>query len=161
MPEAPLYGTAGGVMTKNVVTVKPDMSIRMVARVMSENRVSGLPVVDDNGRLVGMVSEMDLLRSRAATAERESWWLDMLAEGEKMAPDYVEYVRSSNNLVRQVMRQDVITITEDTPLSEVAQLIVDKGVKRLPVIKDGKIVGIVSRADLVRALGARKSKNTA
>ncbi|MDX2142320.1 MAG: CBS domain-containing protein [Rhodospirillaceae bacterium] len=159
MPEAPLYGTAGSVMNRNVVTITPETSIRAAARVMATNRISGLPVVDDEGRLLGIVSEIDLLRSRTATAERESWWLDMLAEGEKMAPEYIEYVRSGNEMVRTVMRPDVTSITEDTPLSEVAQMIVEKGIKRLPVVTNGRIVGIVSRADLVRALGARKNRD--
>jgi CBS domain-containing protein len=159
MPEAPLYGTASSVMSKNVVTVKPYTSIRQAARVMATNHVSGVPVVDDDGRLLGMVSEIDLLRSRTATAERESWWLNMLAEGEKMSPDYIEYVRTGNDMVRLVMQPDVTAVAEDTPLSEVAQLIVDKGIKRLPVVTNGRIVGIVSRADLVRALGARRNRD--
>jgi CBS domain-containing protein len=159
MPEAPLYGTVSNVMSRNVVTVKPYTSIRAAARVMATNHVSGVPVVDDDGRLLGMVSEIDLLRSRTATAERESWWLNMLAEGEKMSPDYIEYVRTGNDMVRLVMQPDVTSVSEDTPLSEVARLIIEKGVKRLPVIADGRIVGIVSRADLVRALGARKNRD--
>ncbi len=81
----------------------------------------------------------------------------MLAEGEKMSPDYAEYIRSSNNQVRLVMHAEVTSISEDMPLSEVARLIVDKGIKRLPVVADGKLVGIVSRADLVRALGSRRN----
>jgi CBS domain-containing protein len=157
MVESPLYGTVQSVMTRNVVTIGPEASIRTAAKIMATNRVSGLPVVDSEGRLVGMVSEMDLLRSREATADKESWWLNMLAEGEKMSPEYVEYVRSSNNQVRLVMHAEVTSISEDMPLSEVARLIVDKGIKRLPVVADGKLVGIVSRADLVRALGSRRN----
>lgn len=157
MPEAPLYGTVGKIMTRNVVTVTPDTSIREAAKVMSDNRISGVPVVDGEGRLVGMVSEADLLRDRSGTSERESWWLDMLADGEKLSPDFINYVRAGNNMVRRVMNADVTSVTETTPLSEVAQLIVDKGIKRLPVVQDGRLVGIVSRADLVRALGSRRN----
>ena len=116
-----------------------------------------VPVVDSDGKLIGLVTEVDLLRSRQKDADRESWWLDMLAEGEKMAPEYLEYIRDAHNTVRNVMHTDVSSVTEDTPLEEVAQMLVEKGVKRLPVVADGKIVGIVSRADLVKALGARKN----
>lgn len=158
MPEAPLYGTAGSVMTRNVITVTPEMSVRAVAKIMATNHISGVPVVDDNGRLVGLVSEADLLRGRQAAAEREASWLNMIADGEKLSPEFVDYVRTSNDMVRLVMHADVTAVAESTPLGEVAQLIVDKGVKRLPVVKDGRIVGIVSRADLVRALGNRYSK---
>lgn len=157
MPEAPLYGTADKVMTRNVITVTPETSIREAAKVMSENRISGVPVVDGEGRLVGMVSEADLLRSQSGTSERESWWLDMLADGENLSPDFINYVRAGNNMVRRVMKSDVTSVTEATPLADVAQLIVDKGIKRLPVVQDGRLVGIISRADLIRALGARRN----
>ena len=157
MPEAPLYGTAGKVMTKKVITVTPETSIRATAKVMSENKISGVPVVDDEGRLLGLVSEADLLRGRKLAADREASWLNMLADGENLSPDFVNYVRTSNDMVRVVMHTDVASVTEDTPLDSVAQMMVEKNLKRLPVVTNGKIVGIVSRADLVKALGARRN----
>ena len=157
MTEAPLYGTAGKVMTRNVITVTPETSIRATAKVMSDHKISGVPVVDGDGRLVGLVSEADLLRGRKMAADREASWLNMLADGENLSPEFVEYVRSSNEMVRVVMHTDVTSLKEDTPLDEVAQMMVEKGLKRLPVVTDEKIVGIVSRADLVKALGSRRN----
>jgi CBS domain-containing protein len=160
MPEIPFYGTAGQVMTRKVVTVTPDTSIRAAAKLMAANHISGVPVVDNAGRLLGVVSEADLLRSRQADSERESWWLNMLAEGEKLAPEFIDFVRTGNNMVRTVMHHDIAAVGEGTSLAEVAQMLVEKAVKRLPVVVDGRIVGIVSRADLVKALGARQAKDT-
>ena len=117
-------------------------------------------MVDDKGRVVGMVTEGDLLRSRAEDQKRESWWLNLLAEGEKLAPEFVEYARAGNNMVQRVMHSDVITVSESTPLAEIANLMLEKGVKRFPVISNGKLVGIVSRADLVRALSFRHAKDS-
>jgi CBS domain-containing protein len=160
MPEAPFYGTVASVMTRNVVTVTPDTSIRATARLMADNKISGVPVVDDEGCLLGLITESDLLRSRELEAKRESWWLNMLAEGEKLSPEFVDYVRTANDMVQVVMHKDVTSVEDTTPLEEVAHMMVAKSVKRLPVIKNGKIVGIVSRADLVEALGARHAKDT-
>ncbi len=143
-------------MTRKVISVTPETSVRTTAKLMADNKISGVPVVDDKGNLVGMVTEADLLRGRKEAADREESWLTMLADGEGLAPDFVNYVRTQNNMVRVVMHHDVASIAENTPLSEVAQDMVDKGVKRLPVVADGKLVGIVSRADLIRALGARR-----
>ncbi len=160
MVETPLYGTAKAVMTRTVATVTPDTTIREAAKIMSASRVSGLPVVDAAGRVVGIVTEKDLLRSRLEDQKREAWWLNLLAEGEKLAPDFIEYARAGNDMVRRVMHADPLTIAEDTPLAEIAALMVEKGIKRLPVVTDGKLVGIVSRADLVRALGQRRATET-
>lgn len=160
MVEAPFYGTASRVMTRKVVTVSPDTSIRETAALMAANHVSGVPVVEQDGRVVGMVTEKDLLRDRMADQKRESWWLNMLAEGEKLAPEFVEHARAGNNMVRRVMHADIIAVAEDTPLEDIARMMVDKGLKRFPVLKDGKLVGIVSRSDLVRALGHRHDSET-
>ena len=115
MVENPLYGTASGVMTRKVVAVAPETSIREVARIMATNHVSGLPVVDKDGRVVGMVSENDLIRDRVEDRERESWWLNSLAEGEKLAPEFLEHARAGNDMVRRVMRTEIIAVAESTP----------------------------------------------
>ncbi len=159
MVEIPLYGTAKAVMTRTVSTVTPDTTIRDAAKLMSTARVSGLPVIDTENRVVGIVTEKDLLRSRVEDQKREAWWLNLLAEGEKLAPDFVAYARAGNDIVRRIMHTDILTVTEETPLSEIAVMMVEKGIKRFPVVKDGKLVGIVSRGDLVRALGQRQSKD--
>ena len=117
-------------------------------------------MVDEHGHVVGMVTEKDLIRNRMEDQKRESWWLNMLAEGEKLAPEFVEHARAGNDMVRRVMHTGIIAVSEDTPLEEVAKLMVEKGLKRLPVIKDDMLIGIVSRADLVRALSYRQAKET-
>ncbi len=157
MPEAQLYGTAGKVMTREVITVTPETSIGATAKVMSTHQISGVPVVGSESRLLGLVSEADLLRGRKLATDREASWLNMLSDGESLSPEFVNYVRTGNDMVRMVMHTDVSSVAEDTPLDEVARLMVEKGLKRLPVITNGKHVGIVGRADLVKALGARRN----
>jgi CBS domain-containing protein len=142
---------AADIMTRDVVTVPPHASIRYVAKVMAERHVSGLPVVEESGRLVGMVTEGDLISWRGGSGEGEAWWLDMLAEGFEIAPDYLDAVQGEREKVRNVMKTDLVTATESTPLIAVARLMTERKVKRLPVLRDGKLVGIVARADLVRA----------
>ena len=144
--------TAADIMTRDVVTVPPHTSIRYVAKLLAGGRISGLPVMEESGRLVGMVSEGDLLTWDASPAERRTWWLDMLAEGFDIAPDYIEAVQAEREKVRNVMTRNIISVSESTPVKEIARLMTDKKVNRLPVLRDGKLVGIVARANLVRAL---------
>jgi CBS domain-containing protein len=144
--------TARDIMTREVVTVFPHTSLRYVAKLLGEHHISGVPVVDDDHRLVGIVTENDLLKWSDEPSEKQAWWLNMLAEGFELAPDFLDIVRSEREKVRTVMKADVATVTEDMSVSDVAKLLVSKGIKRVPVVKDAKVVGIVTRADLVRAL---------
>jgi len=146
--------TAGDIMTRDVCTVFPHTSLRYVARLLSDRRISGVPVVDDDGRIVGIVTENDLLQWSDKPGEKQAWWLDMLAEGFDLAPGFLDVVQSEHDKVRGVMSTDITTVTEDASVAEVAKLIVAKSVKRLPVLRDGRLVGIVSRGDLVRALAS-------
>jgi len=145
------------VMTTDVITVDPDTTVQALATLLAERGISGAPVVDTNGRLVGIVSEGDLLhRAEIGTAHRHrerrrSWWLDHFASD--LARDYV---KSHGRTVKDIMTTDVVSVTEDTDLGDVAALLEAKRVKRVPVMRDGKVVGIISRANLVRALGATK-----
>jgi CBS domain-containing protein len=145
------------VMTTDVITVDPDTTVQDVAKLLAERGISGAPVVDRSGRLVGIVSEGDLLhRAEIGTARRHrerrrSWWLDHFAS--EAARDYV---KSHGRTVRDIMTPDVASVAEDTDLAEVAALLEARRIKRVPVLRDGKIVGIISRANLVRALGASK-----
>jgi CBS domain-containing protein len=147
------------VMTPNVTTVDPDLSVQGLATLLSERGISGAPVVDATGRMVGVVSEGDLLhRAEIGTERRErrrSWWLDHFAAD--LARDYV---KSHGRTVKDIMTRDVVTVTDETDLADVATLLETKRIKRVPVMRDGKIVGIISRANLVRALGARLSAAT-
>jgi CBS domain-containing protein len=147
------------VMTTDVITVDPDMTVQDLAKLLAERGISGAPVVDSSGRLVGIISEGDLLhRAEIGTARRHrirrrSWWLDHFASDLASARDYV---RSHGRTVRDAMTHDVVTVTEDTELADVAALLEAKRIKRVPVMRDGKVVGIISRANIVRALGATK-----
>lgn len=143
---------AGNIMTRDVATIDPDASVREAARIMAQRHISGLPVVTAAGKVVGIVSENDLLCWSNEPGEKQAWWLNMLAEGYDLAPNFMELLKVEREKVKNVMSQDVTTIEEDLPLAEVAKLIVAKSVKRLPVLKAGKLVGVVSRADLVRAV---------
>src|ERR1700690_2391771 len=145
------------VMTTDVITVDPDTTVQDLARLLAERGISGAPVVDASGALVGVVSEGDLLhRTEIGTAHRHrerrrSWWLDHFASD--LARDYV---KSHGRTVRDLMTRNVVTVTEDTELADVAALLEAKRIKRVPVVRDGKVTGIISRANIVRAVGATK-----
>ena len=143
--------TAGDIMTRDVITVFPHTSLRYVAKLLAENHLSGLPVVDDARHVVGIVTENDLLKWSDEPGEKQTWWLDMLAEGNQLAPDFLDLVRVEGEKVRTVMKTDVATITESLPVTDTAKLMVAKSIKRVPVLRNSKLVGVVSRADLVRA----------
>jgi CBS domain-containing protein len=152
------------VMTTEVITVDPDTSVQALARLLSERGISGVPVIDSENRLVGIVSEGDLLhrvetgterRPERLTGRRRSWWLDTIASDQDLARDYV---KSHGRTVKDVMTPDVISVTDTTELAEIAMLLETKRIKRVPVVRDGKLVGIVSRANLVRALAAANSE---
>jgi CBS domain-containing protein len=145
------------VMTSDVITVDPDMTVQALAALLAANGISGAPVVDSSGGLVGIISEGDLLhRAEIGTAQRHrerrrSWWLDHFASDLAR-----EYVKSHGRAVKDLMTRDVVTVTEDTDLAEVADLLEAKRIKRVPVMREGKVVGIISRANIVRAVGATK-----
>jgi CBS domain-containing protein len=139
------------VMSRKVITVRPDTPAPEIARLLVENRISGVPVVDANDRVLGIVSEGDLIRRLEDTDDgrRRSWWLELLASPERRAEDYV---RAHGRLARDIMTDVVSTIDEQATLAEAARLLEEKHIKRLPVVRDGRLVGLVSRADLLRAL---------
>lgn len=143
---------ARDIMTKNVVSITPDRSIAEMAETMQKFRVSGLPVIDARGRLVGLVTEGDCLRrAETGTASTRAGWRWFLASTETLAG---EYIRSHGRKVADVMTRDLITIGEDTDLDEIVHLMEKHKIKRLPVVRDGAVIGIVSRANLVQALAS-------
>ena len=147
------------VMTSDVVTVDPSTSVQALARLLCERGISGAPVVDRDQRLVGIVSAGDLLHRAETGTERRiehrrSWWLDTIASDEDLAR---EYTKSHGRKVKDVMTVNVISVTDTMELADVATLLETKRIKRVPVVRDGKIVGIISRANLVRALAATRS----
>ncbi len=140
------------VMTSKVVTVSPETSISEIAKLFLRHRISAVPVVDGKKHVLGMVSEGDLLhRAETKTETRPPWWLSMLTSPEQQARDYV---KSHGQHASDVMSTEVVTVAEDTLLGEIAQMLEERRIKRVPVTRNGKLVGVVSRADLVRALAS-------
>jgi CBS domain-containing protein len=146
---------AADVMVTNVISVGSQASVQEVAGVLLQNRISGVPVVGPRGELVGIVSEGDLMRRpEAGTERRQSWWLALLTSSEGMASDYI---KSHSRKVVDVMTASVVTATPETPVREIANLLEKHGIKRVPIVSDGKVVGIVSRANLLQALASVKN----
>ena len=138
------------VMTRNVISVRANQSVLEAAQLMLQNRVSGLPVVDAAGAVVGIVTEGDFLRrGEIGTQRQRPRWLEFLLGPGRLA---AEYVRTTGRTVEEVMTPDPATVTEDDSLETVVELMERRHVKRLPVLRNGRIVGIVSRANLMDAL---------
>ena len=147
---------ARDVMVSPVITVKPSSSVREVAKTFLERRISAVPVVDDQGKLVGIVSEGDLIhRAEAGTERKRSWWLQGLIGDETLA---AEYVKAHARKVADVMTRRVITASPDTPLHEIASVLENNSIKRVPIVKDGQVVGIVSRANLIQAVASDRKE---
>jgi CBS domain-containing protein len=147
---------AADVMISNVITVSPDACVQDVAGLLLKNHISAVPVVGAQGEIVGIVSEGDLIRRiEAGTEVRRSWWLHLMASNEVLAS---EFVKSHSRKVTDVMTRNVITASPDTPLNEIANLLEKHGIKRVPIVAAGKIVGIVSRANLLQALASLKKE---
>lgn len=144
---------ARDVMTSPPITITPDTPVNEIAELLLNNRISAVPVLDAAGRIVGIVSEGDLLRrADADTERRRSGWLELLLDRNVTAADFV---KTHGTHARDVMTQDVVTITPDTNLAEIASLLERRRIKRVPVVEAGKVVGIVSRANLLRGLVAQ------
>lgn len=143
------------VMTTRVVTVHPDTTVEDIARRLLDNGISAVPVVEMDGRLVGIVSEGDLMRrSELGTDRQPSWWLSLLLESEERA---ARYAKTHGRVARDVMSAPVITVTDDAALADVARQLEKHRIKRLPVLGNGKLVGIVSRANLLQGLAVAKT----
>jgi CBS domain-containing protein len=140
------------VMVRDVVTVRPNTDVADAIKLLSEHDVSALPVVDKASNLVGMLSEVDLIhRAEIGTEKHRPWWLEAVTGATTLAE---EFAKSHGKKVGEVMTTGVISVTEETPLSEIAALFERKRIKRVPVVKDGKLLGIVSRSNLIQALAS-------
>lgn len=138
------------IMSRDVVTVTPAMPVRDIAALMTEKRISGVPVVSADGTVIGIVSESDLLsRAEIGTVPPRKWWLNFFSDPDALAR---QYTKTHGLRAENVMTHPVISVGEDADLSEIARTLDKHKVKRLPVLQDGKLVGIISRADIVRAL---------
>jgi CBS domain-containing protein len=144
---------AASIMTRSVITARPDDTVAHVARLLSDNNISAVPVCDASGALLGMVSEGDLMRPFIAeNVRRRAWWLALLADGTDLAPEFLEYVRLDQHSVADLMTTHIVSAREATDVTELADMLVHHRIKRVPVLRDGKLVGIVSRADVIRAI---------
>ena len=141
---------AQDVMTRDVITIDPDSTVLQAARLMLQHHVSGLPVVDGNGNLVGVLSEGDFLRRRETKTERRrSRWLEFLMGPGRIA---AEYSHSHGGKVSEVMSTDVQSVEQDTALEDIVELMERKRIKRVPVLCGGQLVGIVTRSNLMHAM---------
>lgn len=144
--EAPI---ARDLMTTTVVSVRPDMPVTSLARLLADRGLSAVPVTDATGALLGIVTEADLLRRLAGTEDRPAGWLlNLFSNPDRLAKSYA---RTHGQAAQNVMTRDVVTVSPDTTAAHCAHLMEDRGIRRLPVVEGGRLVGIVSRADLLRA----------
>jgi CBS domain-containing protein len=149
---------ASEIMARNVITVGADASANDAVRLMLQNKISGLPVVNAAGELVGMVTEGDFLRrAETGTETQRPRWLQVLMGTGKLAD---EYVRSHGRKVSSIMTEDVVAVGEDATLVEVVKAMEKWRIKRVPVIRDRKVVGLVARSDLLRAFARTVSAAT-
>jgi len=140
------------VMVRDVVTVRPDTDVAEAVKLLAEHDVSALPVVDVAGNLVGVLSEADLIhRAEIGTEKQRPWWLEAVTGASTLAE---EFANSHGKRVGEIMTDGAISVAEETPLSEIAAIFERKRIKRVPVVKDGKLVGIVSRSNLIQALAS-------
>jgi CBS domain-containing protein len=147
---------AGDIMTARVVSIAPEVGVLEAIELMMKNHISGLPVIDSTGKLVGMVTEGDFLRrAETGTTRKRPRWLEFLVGPGRLAEEYVE---SHGRKVAEVMTTEPVTITEDTPLDEVVATMERRRIKRLPVMRGTQVVGIVSRANLIQALATFRNR---
>lgn len=148
---------ARDIMTAHIISVGPDTTVDAVANTLISNGISAVPVIDVACHLVGIVSEGDLLRrSELGTQVRRPWWLAFLTSEATLA---AEFSKSRAVKVSDIMTREVLTVTPETPVADIARLLEKHGIKRVPVVDDGIVVGVVSRANLVQALASARSRD--
>lgn len=151
---------AKSIMNTKVITILPSTTIKNIAELLYTQSISAVPVVDKQNRLLGIVSEGDLIyRKEIGTEHRRSWWLSLFSGSEHLANDYI---KSHAGTAKDIMTTKVISVTEDTSVQAIAELLERHRIKRVPVLRNDVIVGIVSRANLVQSLavGLDKSLST-
>jgi CBS domain-containing protein len=148
------------VMTSRLETAKGETPVQELAHMMLTKRISGVPVVDDNGKLQGIVSEGDLMRRTEVGTDGQahrSWWLKMFADPADEARDYI---KTHGATAADVMSRGAISVSPEDDIGKVALLLEKHQIKRAPVLQDGRLVGIVSRSDLLRGLATHGPLNT-
>lgn len=150
---------AKDVMTTGVLSVSPTAKVSEIAEILYEHHISAVPVIDAGGKLMGIVSEGDLLhRGELGTERKRSWWLTLFTDSEQRANDYV---KSHAQMAKDIMTKEVISVKEEAPLSDIAHLLEKHRIKRVMVIKEGKVTGIVSRANVIQGLAVRGQEPSA
>lgn len=140
------------VMIHDVVTVKADDDVADAIKLLAEHDVSALPVVDEAGAVIGVLSEADLMRrEEIGTAKHRAWWLEAMTSSTTLAG---EFAKANGRKVGEVMSDTVISASEETPIDEIANLLEKHRIKRVPILRDGRLVGIVSRSNLIQALAS-------
>ncbi len=146
---------AADLMSRDIITVTPGMPVSEVAQTILNFKITSLPVVDDEGRLVGIVSEGDLVRcSRSNRDAHRSWWLTLMTGSGSNQADMLSL---GDRRVGDVMSKDVLLASENESLPQLIELLSRRRIKRLPIVKNGKLVGIVSRVDVLRHLASSRS----
>lgn len=144
------------VMVSPVITGTADMTVREIAEMLVANRISALPIVGKNGSVIGIVSEGDLIRrAEIGTQKQRSWWLSLFTSSVQLAE---EYAHTHARKVKDLMTHEVISVAPDTALSEIARLLEFHRIKRVPVLDKEKLVGIVTRGDLVRVIATASQR---
>jgi CBS-domain-containing membrane protein len=144
--------TAADVMTPGVITVRPETSIHEIAKLLCDHHISGVPVVEDEERLLGIVSEGDLIgHAQLAGEQRRSWWHTFLNGPTVLAQ---HYAKSHGRTASDVMTREVVTVLETTSVAETARVLEQHRIKRVPVLRDGRLAGIVTRSNLLQVLAA-------
>lgn len=140
------------VMVRDVVTVKADDSVADAARLLADHDISALPVVDEAGAVIGVISEADLMRrEEIGTEKHRPWWLEAMTPGATLAG---EFAKAHGHKVGEIMSDTVISASEETPVGEIANLLEKHRIKRVPILRDGRLVGVVSRSNLIQALAS-------
>lgn len=144
---------AARIMTRFVISVTPTASMTEIAKTLARSAISGVPVCEADGTLIGIVTEGDLVRPLMRSREkRREWWLRHLAGGSDLAPEFLSYVRGNPSTARDLMRTDVVTAPESASVADIAELMMKHDIKRVPILRNGKLVRIVTRADPVKML---------
>ena len=150
---------AQDIMTRDVATVRPDTSVHDIAALMAQKHISGVPVLTDNGKIIGMVSQSDLLhRAEVGTERKHKWWFRAFADSDALAR---EFAKAHGLKAHDIMSRYVISVRDDAELRDVADILDNHRIKRVPVVQEGRLVGIITRGDLVRALSQVQISKTA
>ena len=153
---------ARDVMTSAIVSATEDTPVRDIAQLLLQNHISAVPILDGSGAAIGMVSEGDLVgRDETQRDARREWWLALLAEGDSLSADFLASLRHAERVASEIMSRPVVTVDEDTDTGEIARLLAAHRIKRVPVVRNGQVVGIVSRENLLRVLASEEPRRDA